>query len=196
MTKPCAEIIESSLQTFLGQCWQWDIMPQFGSLVIAQNGNRPLFGLVYQIQTGSMDPTRYPFAYQKTHEELRAEQPQIFEFLKTSFSCLCVGYQEKGRIYYITPPEPPKIHSFLQIADDEMARLFFAKNSYLPLLFGFSSPIPIDELLLALLKQQNTLKTLKNEAIRELLQSYSLLVGNDYRRLKLFAQRLQSFIDK
>ena len=91
MTKPCAEIIESSLQTFLGQCWQWDIMPQFGSLVIAQNGNRPLFGLVYQIQTGSMDPTRYPFAYQKTHEELRAEQPQIFEFLKTSFSCLCVG---------------------------------------------------------------------------------------------------------
>lgn len=191
-TKPFAEIIESSLQTFLGQCWAWNKMPQFGSLVVVENGPRPIFGIVYQIQTGSMDPVRYPFPYQKTHEELLAEQPQIFEFLKTTFSCLSLGYQEKGRIHYLMPPEPPKIHSFLTSGSEEQNRLFFAQNRYLPLLFGCIGPINIDELLLALLKHQNDLKPLKNDRLQDFIQSYSLHTGNDYRRLKLFLQRIES----
>lgn len=194
INKPFAEIIESSLQTFLGQCWQWDKMPQFGSLVVVENGPKPIFGIVYQIQTGSMDPVRYPFPYQKTHEELLAEQPQIFEFLKTTFSCLALGYEQKGKIYYLIPSEPPKIHSFLTLANEEQNRLFFAQNRYLPLLFSYSGPINIDELLLALLKHQADLKTLKNDRLQGFIQTYSLLTGNDYRRLKLFLQRIESLI--
>lgn len=195
-TKPFAEIIESSLQTFTGQCWQWDKTPQFGSLVIVENGLNPIFGLVYQIQTGSMEPGRYPFPYQKTHEELMEQQPQIFEFLKTSFSCLALGYQQKDKIHYLMPPEPPKIHSFLTIANPEQYKLFFAQNCYLPLIFGYSGPINTDELLLALLKGQNDHKSLKNEGLNEFINTYSLLTGNDYRRLKLFLQRASNIIDK
>ena len=106
-SKPFAEIIESSLQTFLGQCWAWNKMPQFGSLVVVENGLKPIFGVVYQIQTGSMDPVRYPFPYQKTHEELLAQQPQIFEFLKTTFSCLSLGYQRKGQNPLFNAPGTP-----------------------------------------------------------------------------------------
>lgn len=195
-SKPFAEIIESSLQTFTGQCWKWNNTPQFGSLVIVENGLKPIFGLVYQIQTGSMEPGRYPFPYQKTHEELMAEQPQIFEFLKTSFSCLALGYQEKGKFHYLMPPEPPKIHSFLTIASPEQYRQFFAQNSYLPLIFGYSGPINVDELLLALLKSQNEQKCLKNDRLPEFINTYSLLTGSDYRRLKLFLQRVDQIIDK
>ncbi len=195
-SKPFAEIIESSLQTFTGQCWAWDNSPQFGSLVIVENGLKPIFGLVYQIQTGSMEPGRYPFPYQKTHAELMAEQPQIFEFLKTSFSCLALGYQEKGKIHYLMPPEPPKIHSFLALASDEHNRAFFAKNSYLPLLFGYSGPINIDELLLALLKGQNDQKSLKNDSLNDFINTYSLLTGSDYRRLKLFLSRVENIVLK
>lgn len=191
-SKPFAEIIESSLQTFTGQCWAWNKTPQFGSLILVENGPKPIFGLVYQIQTGSMDPVRYPFPYQKTHEELLAEQPQIFEFLKTSFSCLALGYQERGKIHYLMPPEPPKIHSFLTIAQEEQNRLFFAQNRYLPLLFGYSGPINMDELLLALLKGQNDLKSLNNERLLDFINTYSLLTGSDYRRLKLFLQRVET----
>ena len=178
----------------MGQCWQWNKTPQFGSLVVVENGPKPIFGIVYQIQTGSMDPVRYPFPYQKTHEELLAEQPQIFEFLKTSFSCLALGYEQKGKIYYLIPSEPPKIHSFLTLADEEQNRLFFAQNRYLPLLFSYSGPINIDELLLALLKHQADLKTLKNDRLQGFIQTYSLLTGNDYRRLKLFLQRVENLI--
>ena len=66
-------------------------------MVTIQAPGRTVCGIVHQVQTGSMDPVRYPFAYQKTEAELRAEQPQIFEFLKTTFSCLSsLGIKKKG----------------------------------------------------------------------------------------------------
>lgn len=196
MSKPTAfaEIMESSLQIFVAQCWEWDKTPQFGSLVTVEDGKRTVFALVYQIQTGSMDPVRYPFPYKKTHEELLAEQPQIFEFLKTTFSCISLGYSEKGRIYHLMPPEPPKIHSFVSFASMEHYREFMAKNGYLPLIFAFSGPIGnVDELLLAILKNQALSGGgLKPEKLADFIENYSLLTGNDYRRLKLFLQRAQS----
>lgn len=191
--KPFAEIMESSLQTFVAQCWEWDKMPQFGSLVTVEDGKRTIFALVYQIQTGSMDPVRYPFPYKKTHEELLAEQPQIFEFLKTNFSCISLGYQERGRIFHLMPSEPPKIHSFVSFATQERYREFMAKNGYLPLLFAFSGPLGnLDELLLAILKNQTQMEgSAKSEKMADFIETYSLLTGNDYRRLKLFLQRAQ-----
>lgn len=191
-----AEIMESSLQTFVAQCWQWDTMPQFGSLVTVEDGKRTIFALVYQIQTGSMDPVRYPFPYKKTHEELLAEQPQIFEFLKTTFSCISLGYSQKGRVFHLMPPEPPKIHSFVQSASADEYKEFFYNNRYLPLIFAFSGSIGnLDELLLAILKNQAQLGGgLKPEKMADFIKTYSMLTGNDYRRLKLFLQRVETFI--
>jgi hypothetical protein len=191
---PFAEIMESSLQTFVGQCWQWDKTPQFGSLVTVEDGKRTIFALVYQIQTGSMDPVRYPFPYKKTHEELLAEQPQIFEFLKTTFCCISLGYSQNGRVFHLMPPEPPKIHSFVSLASSEQYREFMAKNGYLPLIFAFSGTIGnLDELLLAILKNQAQIGDgLKPDKMADFIETYSMLTGNDYRRLKLFLQRAQA----
>src|SRR5690348_3865197 len=155
-----AEVIESSLTGWIAQSWSWDTFPEFGSIVAVEGKTRTIFGIVHQVQTGSMDPVRYPFPYQKTEEELRKEQPQIFEFLKTTFSCLTLGYQENhGNITYLIAPEPPKIHSFVTPIADNLAKQFFSSHNYLHILFGMSSGIGnVDELLLAVLKQQVALK--------------------------------------
>src|SRR5688500_18584413 len=116
-----AEVIESSLTGWLAQSWSWDTFPNFGSFVAIETKNRTVFGIVHQVQTGSMDPVRYPFPYQKTEEELLREQPQIFEFLKTTFSCITIGYQEKRIFSYLIAPEPPKIHSFVMHPDKEIS---------------------------------------------------------------------------
>ncbi len=188
----CAEIVESSLQIFTGQCWRWNSIPPFGSLVVVTEQSRTIFGIVYQIQTGSMDPMRYPFPYQKTHEELLAEQPQIFEFLKTTFSCVALGYKEQEKLTFLMPPEPPKIHSFIAPASPEQTKLFVAQNGYLPLLFQAQASLPsLDELLLAFLKKQSDLTLIKNDLFHEFITTYSLLIGNDYQRLKLFLSRAQ-----
>lgn len=191
-----AEVIESSLQGWLAQSWQWNRFPSFGSMVSVQSNQKTIFGIVHQIQTGSMDPVRYPFAYQKTEEELLAEQPQIFEFLKTSFSCLTLGYQEKGHIFYQLAPEPPKIHSFVCPLEIDTLKQFFIDERYLHVLFNFANQVlNIDELLLALIKNLTDANILSQTHIEGLIDSFCLHTGNDYRRLKLFLQRAQPLLE-
>lgn len=190
-----AEVIESSLTGWLAQSWAWDTFPEFGSFVAIEGKKRTIFGIVHQVQTGSMDSVRYPFPYQKTEEELLKEQPQIFEFLKTTFSCVTIGYQEKKSVSYMVAPEPPKIHAFIMRPDPEISKIFFASNKYLHLLFTHSAQIfNMDELILALFKQYKGLNILTTEKIAAFMQTYSLLVGNDYRRIKLFLQRVEHML--
>lgn len=193
--KHFAEVIESSLTGWLAQSWSWDVFPEFGSFVAIEGKKRTIFGIVHHVQTGSMDPVRYPFPYQKTEEELLKEQPQIFEFLKTTFSCIAIGYQEKKSMSYLIAPEPPKIHAFIAHPDAQTSKNFFASNKYLHLLFTHSSQIfNMDELILALLRQHRELGILTQTKITTFMQMYSLLIGNDYRRIKLFLQRVEHML--
>ena len=189
---PFAEVVETSLERFTAHCWQWDTFPHFGSLVHIEEANLNIIGCVTHITTGSLEPNRYPFPYQKTEEELKAEQPQIFEFLKTTFTVTIVGYQENETMYYLLPPQPAKIHSFVSSAPHATIASFFAQPNFLYLLFAFSQHIPnVDELLLTLIKELASLQIMSKQLLDSYLQTFSLLTGNDYRRLKLFLQRVQ-----
>ncbi len=192
---PFGEIIESSLTHWTAQSWQWDTFPHFGSIVAVQQGYRTLIGIVHKVETGSSDPSRQPYAYQKTEAELLAEQPQIFEFLKTTFTSLTLGYVDAGKPYYMIAPQPPKIHAFVQLVSTDLFQLFFCKPYYLHILFGNAHLVEnIDELLLGLLAQHTQHDRVSNQKIRHFMEQYSLLTGNDYRRTKLFLQRATQFI--
>ncbi len=198
--KPFGEIIESSLVRWKGLTWQWDFFPSFGTpvvleSVVTENTQSKLLGIVHDVQTGSQDPVRQPFAYQKTEEELHAEQPQIFAFLQTTFLCAPLGFQNASKIYYQLPEQPPKIHAFVRYAYPDELQLFFTKPYYLPVLFGLSSTILyIDELLLALLKTLAQTQVLTSTYLQEFMSTFNLLTGNDYRRLKLFLQRAEHLL--
>ncbi len=195
--KPFAEIIASSLVSWQAQSWIWDTFPPFGSLLIIKKKDITHIGIVYQIETGSLEPGRYPFAYQKTEEELLQEQPQIFEFLKTSFSCLTIGYIKQNKVYYQLAPEPPKIHAFVQEASKELIRKFFGSHRYLHILFGAShNTLQLDELMLAMLQYITNHITLHKESLHEFISLFSLLTNNDYRRLKLFLQQAEPLLKK
>lgn len=193
-----AEVINSSLEHFTAQCWDWDKQPRFGSLVAVQTQKLILFGCVTQVTTGSLDPIRIPTAYKKTEEQLRAEQPQIFEFLTTNFDALIVGYmylENPDQVSYMVPPFPSKIHAFVTMCAPSMAKHFFTSTDYLHVLFAAQSKlISLDELLLAVLQQQVQLGVLTKDIFHTFCQTYSLLNGNDYRRTKLLLQRAATII--
>ena len=190
-----AEVVESSLHEWQAQSWKWDDFPSFGSLVRSESGNRTLFGIVFQIRTGSMDPSRYPFPYQKTEDELLREQPQIFEFLKTTFSCLPVGYMESDTIAYQICPKPPKIHTFVCRVDQALMHRFFESDEFLyPLISPAQHITNLDELLLAVLQQLAQNRLLTSKKIQNFIDTFSLLTGNDYRRLKTFLGRAQPIV--
>lgn len=196
--KSFAEIIASTLDHFIAQSWKWDHFPNFGSLIQVTNNQTTMVGCVTHVETGSMDPMRSPFPYQKTESQLLAEQPQIFEFLRTTFKVQILGYfedQNPQNITYQLAPKPCKIHSFITQSSPEVIRLFFAKADYLHLLFAFAHQIPnIDELLLAIIHQLSDQKLFSQEHFESLCEMYSLLTANDYRRIKLFLQRIEKLI--
>lgn len=193
--KPFAEIIESSLASWTAQTWQWDVTVPFGSLVTIEEPERTLFGIVHQAQTGSMDPSRYPFTYQKTHEQLRNEQPQIFEFLKTTISCISAGYYEDKSFLYLLPPQPPRIHAFVRPSTAHEYESFFQNDLFLHLLFSLASMVfNIDELLLCIIKNLTARSIISSVQLTQTMRTYSLLTGGDYRRLKLFLQRSENLI--
>jgi hypothetical protein len=195
LLEPFAEVVESHLDHFVAQCWQWDTFPTFGSLVQVHNGPLTLLGTVTQIQTGSMDPIRYPFPYQKSEQELMREQPQIFEFLKTTFTVQILGYVDReaiNQVDYLIPPTPSKIHAFVSSCPPDLIKSFFSRAEFLHLLFGCGQAISnLDELLLVMIKNLHTQKLLHPNFIEEFSLNYSMLTGSDYRRLKLFMSRVQ-----
>lgn len=191
MNGPCAEVIESSLHTFTAQCWRYDIMPPFGSLVTIASKGRTIFGLVHTIETGSIDRHHVPHAFQKTEAELLRDQPEIFAFLRTTFGCLTIGYQEQGTLRYQWAPEPPAIHAFVLQATQEQHRLFFSSEQYIQSLFSCAGQTKnFDELLLATVKQLSDKQIIARTHIEQFIYMFSLITGNDYRRLKLFLQRV------
>ncbi|HBS48013.1 TPA: hypothetical protein DEO28_02625 [Candidatus Dependentiae bacterium] len=195
-----AEIVASSLANYTAQCWQWDNLPSFGSLVLVETNEQINFGVVTQIQTGSLDASRYPFAYQKTEEALKVEQPQIFELLKTTFQVQLIGFLDRTEspqiLYYQLPIKPCKIHSFVAFASDRLTLDFYSRPDFLYILFGFEQEIPnLDELLLTILKQLSKHKILTPEYIDKFYETLSLLTGNDYKRLKLFLRRAQYLLN-
>ncbi|MBA3751937.1 hypothetical protein H0X06_04050 [Candidatus Dependentiae bacterium] len=190
--KPFAEIIESSLHCWKGECWEWDSMPAYGSVLAVQSPTRTVLGLVHEIQTGSLDATRKVFAYKKTEEELKRDQPHIFHFLHTTFSCLTLGYIEQGRTFYQCAPEPPKIHGFIYSPSAEDLQDFFSQEHYLHTLFAHEqATFSLDDMILALLGQLSKRNLLTEERFSSFVETFSLLTANDYRRLKLFLQRAQ-----
>jgi len=188
----CAEIIESSLQTWQAQSWQWETSLPFGALTVSQHADGYIFGIVYQINTGSDDPQRTAYAYQKTEAELRREQPQVFAFLRTISSCLTVGYIQHGIIAYQLAPHPPRIHAFVGLATIEQQKNFFSQEYFLPVLFNATASLAYcDELLFAVIKRALENKTLSYDNFVRSLEMLSCLFGNDYRRFRLLLARLE-----
>lgn len=188
-SSPFSEVIQSSLQTFTAQCWQWNNMPEFGALVTVHQENRTLFGIVYDVQTGSMDPSRVVQAYQKTEQELRLQQPQIFAFLRTTFSCIVVGYKEQESITYQLAPKPAMIHAFVHLANLIEQQQFFSSADYLYRLCNATYIPHLDELLLVLLKQHYG-KNIVPMDMQKVFEVLSSCWQHDYHRLKIFTRRV------
>lgn len=191
---PYAEVVESSLASFTAQCWQWDKYPAFGGLIEAGDEQEPVLGVVTEISTGSIEPHRHAFAYQKTEEELLEEQPQIFEFLKTTFVVHVVGHYTGKKIIYTLPSYPCKLHSFIRPSRLSIEQLFFESPNFLHLLFASQSITNIDELLLAIISQGAKKRLLTQPLLEQFSSLFSILTGNDYRRLKLFLRRAQELL--
>lgn len=194
---PCfGEIVISELTCWTIQCWQLDTYPEFGSLIMVEYGKICCFGVVSRIQTQAKDSSRAPFAFRKTRQELEEEQPHIFQLLHTTVECIPLSYKEGDHIIHEIPPRSAPIHTFAGVASPAMLKSFFENPSWLISFFNLAQQDPLfDELLIALLRAGYQQGALQQKNIQDIIDIFSLMTHSDYRKLKIFLQRIEIFIN-
>ncbi len=146
-----AEVIESSTTRFVAQTRELNGSPPFGAFV--KVGASPTtIAMICDIVTGSTELNRRPVAYGKTEEELREEQPQIFELLRTEITATVVGYADEHGMKQCLPPQPPRLHSFVHCCAPEEICEFTGRFDYFRALIGLGGTLS-DELLIAAVQQ-------------------------------------------
>ena len=182
------EIVESETTQFTAQARELNCAPAFGCLVRV-GGTPTIVGLVFNASTQSLEANRRPTAYGKTEEELRREQPQIFELLRTEFSVLVIGYMEGESAVHMIPPQPARIHGFVHQCTDEEVRRCTSGVDFLRAVLG-ASGVPTDQLLIATLKKAIKAHERDGDYLVRVGKELSRLLSDDYDRLNSLIRRV------
>ncbi len=192
-----AEVIEATSTDFLAQCLDREELeftrpPAFGSLVKAvdEERNSDIYGIVYFATTSSIDSVHRARALGLSVQQLRDEQPQIFEMLKTEFRCVIVGYGEGRSIYQYLPAHPPQIHQPVNVCSLVEVARFSQELTFLRTLLQVSGA-PVDELVAASLRQGYQAHNRSRDWLVQAGREVSLLLKDDYDRLSALVRRLQ-----
>lgn len=182
------EVIESGTKGFVARSQNVGESPHFGCFVKTKE-EPVVYGLVYEILTESKEPGRKPNTYGMPIEELRREQPQIFELLKTEFHVLVIAYCEDEKVRFSLPPLPPPIHSFVYECEKQEVEKLTLQDFFLRTIF--SSPnVPIDDLIIASLRHAQDSRESDKDYIVKMGKSLARIFRDDYERLSSVLRRV------
>ena len=197
------EVIESTTTGFTAGAYELLAAPPFGALVHAQARaeGTVVYGLVYDIRTGSKEPGGRALVRGRTYAgrelydaEIYHEHPDLAEVLQTEFSAITVGFGMDGHIHQYLPPQPPPVHySVYECSGEELVRFSEATDFFRTLLFAYQ--IPSDELLAAVIRSAARARAAVEGAERAYLvhagREVASLLKDDYDRLTAILRRIR-----
>ncbi len=148
------EVVEATSAAFTVHCYELYGAAPLGSLV-RTGGEAPVYGVVSNVATSSMDPARRPVARgqdEADEEAVYRSNPQLAALLRTDFQATIVGYQDGEQLRRYLPSQPPRIHAFVQSCAPQEVRAFTERLDFLPLLLAGAVPLA-DEVAAAFLRQ-------------------------------------------
>ncbi|MBC8163236.1 MAG: hypothetical protein H7Z42_18665 [Roseiflexaceae bacterium] len=201
MPQRIGEIIESTTTRFTAGAYELLAAPPFGALVRAQarEPGAAVYGLVYEIRTGSKEPGGRASVRGRTYtgrelydEEIYAEHPDLAEVLQTEFSAITVGFLTGDQLYQYLPPQPPPVHYSVYPCDEaELLRFTEHSDFFRAVLFSFQ--VPGDEALAAVVRAAARARAPHDDraylvrAGREI----AALLKDDYDRLQAIVRRIR-----
>lgn len=182
------EVVESSTRGFIARSQRVGESPSFGCFL--KTDSKPVvYGIVCEIITESKEPGRKPQTYGMSIDELRREQPQIFELLKTEFHVLTIAHSENERMRFSLPPLPPPIHSFVYECTKEEVEKLSSEDFFLRTII--SSPhVPVDDLVISSLHYAKGVRESDRDYIVRMGKSLARFFKDDYERLSSVLKRL------
>lgn len=199
ISKKVGEVISSNTTSFLAQCIKEEnnllTLPQapyFGSFVRAEGEEIgfDIIAVVYEISSGSIDSVHRPTAMNLSRTELRNQQPQIFDLLKTDFSAIIIGYMMNDRIYQTIPPHPPQIHDFVYSCSANEVKQITQKMDYLRILLN-SGTILCEELVEASIRNAYVARGNDRGYLIDVGRELSNLLKDNYDRLSAILRRIK-----
>ncbi|MGQ4809169.1 hypothetical protein NKDENANG_02580 [Candidatus Entotheonellaceae bacterium PAL068K] len=184
------EVIGSSNTEFIAESVLLHDSPAFGSYIKVKGGET-LYAVVFNSYTHSLEPNRLAIAYHRSEQELRDEQPQIFELLKTKFEAAIIAYESEGAIRHHLPPQPPRLHSFVYNCHPMEIRRLTSHFWFFRLLMAVEKA-PRDELIAAAIRSAYAERPDDRAFLVKAGKQLIKLIGDDYETLASIVQRIQA----
>ena len=185
------EIVEASTSEFTAECYRLYDSPSLGSLV-RTGDDRPIYGIICEVTTRSMDPARRPIARgleEDTEADVYLSNPQLNRLLRTEFRSLVVGHQEGGSVVRHLAPLPPRIHSFVYRPGDEELRAFSSSLEFMPILLA--APISAhDDVISSFLQQASASHPNPRQFLVAAGKEMAVLMSGQMQRLNNVLRRL------
>lgn len=198
--EPIGEIIQTSTTHFVAQCCELGQAPPFGSLVRVSCPPGAVFGLVYRIATGGVEPGSQAVMRGRSgvrDEAIYLENPDLRAVLRTDFAALIVGFREGNLIRQYLPPQPPPLHWSVYVCEAPEVVELSSTLDYFRTVLGAGEG-PVDELLAAHVRQATAARRRDDRAAfryragRELAR----LLSRDYERLTAILRRFAEESDQ
>ncbi len=189
-----AEVVEASSAEFTAQCYKLQQAPPLGSLVKTREEFLEIYGIVYNVETQSLEPGRRIVARgekMETEDEIFRANPQLAKLLRTDFKVLVVGYSQQNRLYHYLPQKPAPIHGFVYTCPIDEVRTFTQSLDFLTLLVDAKLPISVDEVIAACLRNASQAHPDPRLFLVGAGRELAYLLSNDAKRLSSLLKRLK-----
>ena len=194
------EVVETSLTSYTAQTYRLDEPPPFGGLVRVKDraGTCEIYGVVYHIATGGIDPGRRAAARgggqpQARDEQVYTENPQLTRLLKTEFGVLVLGCRAVGANHfsYVFPDYPPPLHYGVALCGDTTLAHFTEEFSYLRTILE-APQVPAEELVAAMLRRASRVRGGGGRPfLVESLRYLARQLKQDYDRFKIIVEKCE-----
>jgi len=184
------EVVETSTTGFVAQCYQLYGAPPLGALVRAGRPH-PAYGVVHQVTTQGIDPTRRPVARgqdEASEEAVYRSNPQLAHLLRTDFQAVVVGHSAGEVLRYHLPPVPPPIYAFVHQCTSEEVRLFTSNPAFLRPLATSSIPA-LEEVVAACLRYVASAQEDPDAFLTRVGKQLASFFPGDFRRVETILQR-------
>ena len=184
------EVVETSTTGFVAQCYELYGAPPLGALVKA-GGPYPAYGVVHQVTTQGIDPTRRPVARgqeEANEEDVYRSNPQLAHLLRTDFQAVVVGHGAESGLRYHLPPTPPPIYAFVHACGLEEVRLFTSNTAFLRPL-ATSSIAALEEVVAACLRYVASAQKDQEAFLTGVGMQLASFFPGDFRRVEIILQR-------
>lgn len=190
--EPIGEIVETSTTQFLAQACELGRAPAFGSFVKVDCAPAEVFGLVYRVRTGGLEPGAQAVMRGRAglrDEAIYRENPDLKAVLRTDFAAVIVGFCEEGQIRQYLPPHPPALHWSVHECTQPAVAAFTNRLDYFRTVLAVSE-VPADELLAANLRLVARARPFDRDFPLRAGRDLARLLSRDYERLSAILKRI------